>query len=253
LPVLLHSWTRILEGRTDCSAAQAESGLEQAAAGRGFPFFGQFNFGTKAALPRMYTGVDPHGEPFMTDISSAASRVPLLERDQVPAEIAALYDKLDADRGCVPNMFKVLAQVPGLALGIPALLKPLMGEGALAGWYKELVATRVASLNRCAYCVSAHRYLALQRGATAEQVASLDDATTDGYERGPFNEKEKAGLRYASLLHVSGHAIDDAAFAAVSLHFDTAERIELTAVAAAFEMFSRFNSALRIPVTPLPE
>ena len=201
----------------------------------------------------MYTGVYSSLEPLMTDPSSLASRVPLLERNQVPAEIAALYDKLYADRGVVPNMFKVLANVPALALGIPALLKPLMGEGALPGWYKELVATRVASLNRCAYCVSAHRYLALQRGATQQQVDSLDDPDSDGFERGSFTAKEQAGLRYAGLLHVSGHAIDDDAFAAVNLHFSPQELIELTAVAAAFELFSRFNSALRIPVTPLPE
>jgi uncharacterized peroxidase-related enzyme len=189
----------------------------------------------------------------MTDSSTLASRVPLLERDQVPAEIDALYAKLYADRGCVPNMFKALANVPALALGITALLKPLMGEGALAGWYKELIATRVASLNNCAYCVSAHRYLALQRGATPQQVASLDDPASDGFERAPFTAKEKAGLHYAGLLHVSAHAIDDAAFAAVSQHFDTQELIELTAIAAAFELFSRFNTALRIPVTPLPD
>jgi uncharacterized peroxidase-related enzyme len=201
----------------------------------------------------MYTGVYPFSEPLMTNSSSLASRVPLMERDRVPAEIAALYDNLYANRGCVPNMFKALANVPALALGITALLKPLMGEGALPGWYKELLATRVASLNRCAYCVSAHRYLALQRGATPQQVASLDDPDADNFERGPFTEKEKAGLRYAGLLHVSGHALDDAAFAAVNLHFSPQELIELTAVAAAFELFSRFNSALRIPVTPLPE
>ena len=52
---------------------------------------------------------------------------------------------------------------------------------------------------------------------------------------------------------MSGHAIDDAAFAAVSLHFNTQEIIELTAVAAAFELFPRINSALHIPVTPLPD
>jgi alkylhydroperoxidase family enzyme len=96
--------------------------------------------------------------------------------------------------------------------------------------------------------VSAHRYLARQRGATAEQVECYGK-----FETGPFTEKEKAGFRYAGLLHVSGHAIDDAAFAAVSAHFNAPELIELTAVAAAFEFFSRFNSALRIPVTPLPE
>lgn len=31
------------------------------------------------------------------------------------------------------------------------------------------------------------------------------------------------------------------------------EREQVTAEAAAFEFFPRFNSALRIPVTPLPE
>jgi len=184
----------------------------------------------------------------MTVASINQARVPLLEHEQVAPEAAALYDKLLADRGCVPNMFKALGNVPSLALGVAALLKPLMGEGALAGWYKELIATRVASLNQCEYCISAHRYLAGQRGATPEQVASYDS-----FETGPFTEKEKAGFRYASLLHVSGHAIDEAAFAAVSVHFNSEELIELTAVAAAFEFFPRFNSALHIPVTPLPD
>jgi uncharacterized peroxidase-related enzyme len=188
----------------------------------------------------------------MNGASTNHARVPLLEREQVSTEAAALYDKLLADRGCVPNMFKALANVPSLALGIAALLKPLMGEGALVGWYKELIATRVASLNQCEYCINAHRYLALQRGATPDQVASLGETSEDTFETGPFTEKEKAGFRYASLLHVSGHAIDDAAFAAVSAYFNAEEMIELTAVAAAFEFFPRFNTALHIPVTPLP-
>ena len=181
------------------------------------------------------------------------ARVPLLERDQVAPEAAALYDELLADRGVVPNMFKALANVPGLAEGVAALLKPLMGEGALAGWYKELIATRVAALNRCDYCISAHRYLALQRGATQKQVDSVGEEVESSFESGPFSEKEKAGFRYATLLHESGHAIDDAAHAAVSAYFNAQELIELTAVAAAFEFFPRINTALSIPVTPLPE
>jgi uncharacterized peroxidase-related enzyme len=183
----------------------------------------------------------------MTNAVSAESRVPLVEPDQVPEELAPLYAKLEAERGVVPNMFKALSNVPALALGVAALLKPLMGEGALPGWYKELIATRVASLNQCEYCISAHRYLALQRGATSQQVASYDS-----FETGPFTEQEKAGFRYAGLLHNSGHAIDEAAFAAVSRHFNSQQIIELTAVAAAFEFFPRLNTALHIPVTPLP-
>ena len=125
------------------------------------------------------------------------SRVPLLEREEVPDEVAVLYDKLLADRGVVPNMFKALSNVPPLVLGIAALLKPLMADTTLPGWYKELIATRVAFFNDCEYCISAHRHLAAQRGATTDQVASYDS-----FETGPFSEKEKAGFRYASLLHV---------------------------------------------------
>jgi uncharacterized peroxidase-related enzyme len=190
-------------------------------------------------------GSNPWG--VLADMSTVDSRVPLLERDEVPAEIAALYDRLLSERGVVPNMFKALSGVPALALGMAAFLKPLMADGVLAGWYKELIATRIASLNRCDYCVSAHRHLALKRGATLGQVASYDD-----FENGPFTEKEKAGFRYAGLLHQSGHAVNETAYAAVAQHFNAEETVELTAVAAAFEMFSRINSGLRIPVTPLP-
>ena len=191
-------------------------------------------------------GANPWGN--QTAMPTLESRVPLLERAEVPTEIAALYDKMLADRGIVPNMFKALAGVPELVLGIAAFLKPLMAEGALCGWYKELIATRVASLNSCDYCISAHRLLALKRGATLGQVASYDN-----FETGPFTEKEKAGFRYASLLHQSGHAVNETAFDALSEHFNAAETVELTTVAAAFEMFSRINSGLRIPVTPIPE
>ena len=178
---------------------------------------------------------------------SAPARVPLAERNDVSVEVAILYDKLLADRGVVPNMFKALSNVPDLVLGIAAFLRGLMCEGALPGWYKELISTRVASLSDCEYCISAHRHLAAKRGATPQQVASYDS-----YESGPFTDKEKAGFRYADQLHVSGHAIDDHAFAALRRHFNSEEIIELTAVASAFEFFTRMNTALRIPVTPLP-
>ena len=41
-------------------------------------------------------------------------RIPMLERDQVAPEVAALYDALEQQRGVVPYMFKTLAHTPAL-------------------------------------------------------------------------------------------------------------------------------------------
>jgi hypothetical protein len=78
-------------------------------------------------------------------------RIPMLERSQVPPEVQPIYDALERQRGVVPYMFKTVAHTPELALGIAAFLKPLLGDGALPAWYKELVATRVALLWNCDY------------------------------------------------------------------------------------------------------
>ena len=84
-------------------------------------------------------------------MSLKQSRIPMLERDQVPPEVQAIYDVLEKQRGVVPYMVKTVAHTPELAMGIAAFLKPLLGDGALPGWYKELVATRVAVLWNCDY------------------------------------------------------------------------------------------------------
>jgi len=123
----------------------------------------------------------------------------------------------------------------------------LADRGALPGWYKELIATRIASLNHCESCVSVHRFRAGERGAALEQVANFDS-----YETGPFTEKEKAGFRFSDLIHAGGGEIEDAAFDAMAALFSPREIIELTAVTAAFEFFPRNDCALCTPLKPIP-
>jgi len=72
------------------------------------------------------------------------------------------------------------------------------------------------------------------------------------YETGPFTEGEKLGFLFADRLHRSAVEIDDAFFDSVRTVFTDPQIIELAAVAAAFEFFTRFVDSLRIPTTPLP-
>jgi AhpD family alkylhydroperoxidase len=184
-----------------------------------------------------------------SDVSAEKhGRIPMLERDQVAPEVAAMYDALLAQRGVVPNMFKTVAHIPAMAQGFAAFLKPIVGDGALPGWYKELIAVRVCHLHDFEYGIKAHSLSARQKGATDEQINAIAE-----YELGPFSETEKLGFRFADRLHRSARDIDDAFYAKLQSVYNNLQILELTAVAAAFEFFPRFVDGLRIPVTPSPK
>ena len=179
----------------------------------------------------------------------APPRIPLLDRDQVAPEIAAVYDALLKQRGVVPNMFKTLAHSPPLALGFAAFLKGLLSDSALPGWYKELVATRISVLSGSEYAISAHSLSARQKGATDAQIA----AVKGDFERGPFSAAEKLGLRCAGRLHNSPQEIDDEFFAELKTVYTDSQIVELISTAAAFELFPRLLGALRVAITPIPQ
>jgi AhpD family alkylhydroperoxidase len=182
-------------------------------------------------------------------MTEAEGRVPMLERDQVPPELGVLYDALLQQRSVVPNMFKTVAQTPALALGFAALLKPLLSDGALPGWYKELVATRISVLQGSAYAVAGHSLSARQKGATEAHIV----AVKADFESGPFTEAEKLGLRCADRLHHSAREIDDVFYAKLKGVYNDPQIVELIATASVFEFFARFVDALRIPLTPAPK
>lgn len=178
-----------------------------------------------------------------------STRIPPLERDEVTPEIAGIYDVLLKQRGVVPNMFKTLAHAPALAMGVAMFLKGLLGDSALPGWYKELVATRLSVIHNSAYAVSAHSLSARQKGASEAQLA----AVKGDFEQGPFSDAEKLGFRCAERLHRSAADIDDGFFAELKTVYSDAQIVELMTTAAAFEMFPRLVEGLRLAITPIPE
>jgi len=180
-------------------------------------------------------------------MSEELPRIKLLERDDATSEAVALYDALLSQRGVVPNMFKVLAYSPNIANGVAGLLKPLLSDGALQGWYKELIAVRISILCESQYAIRAHTISAQKKGASEAHLNGVHD-----YENGPYSKKEKLGFHLADRLHGGARNIDDAFYSQLRSAFDDTELVELFLTAAAFEMFPRFIDGLRIPTTPSP-
>ena len=178
---------------------------------------------------------------------SDAPRIPLLERDAASPDAQKIYDVLLAARGAVPNMFKVLGYRPEIAQGVAGFLKPLLADGEMPGYYKELIAVRVSQQLHSTYAIRAHSISARQKGATEAQIEGVAN-----FEAGPYSDKEKLGFRLADRLHRGPDAVDDLFYSSLQSSFADPELIELFLTAAAFEMFPRFIAGLRIPVTPPP-
>lgn len=79
------------------------------------------------------------------------SRITRLTRDQVPPEVAELYDTVGKARGNVPNMFRVYAHRPELLKTMVAHMNAVTNSGTVSVRTKELVATLVSRINHCEY------------------------------------------------------------------------------------------------------
>lgn len=79
------------------------------------------------------------------------ARLTKLTRDEVTPDVRELYAKVGAQRGNVPNMFRVYAHRPEILKTMVAHMNAVTNTGTVPVKTKELVATLVSRINRCQY------------------------------------------------------------------------------------------------------
>ena len=79
------------------------------------------------------------------------ARLTKLGKDQVDGEVRDLFGRIGAERGNVPNMFRVYAHRPEILKTMLAHLRAVTNTGTVPVLTKELVATLVSRINRCEY------------------------------------------------------------------------------------------------------
>src|SRR6201993_5392833 len=137
------------------------------------------------------------------------SRISRLDRSQVTPDIAALYDKAFAQRGNVPNMFRVMVHRPEIFATMQAHFAAVLNTGTVSTRLKELIIVRTSQVNETPYCLASHTVLAKNLGWTDDQLAHLSDWP----RRDDFSPAEKAALRLAETVTRDPHAVTDAQFA----------------------------------------
>jgi uncharacterized peroxidase-related enzyme len=175
------------------------------------------------------------------------SRISRLDRNAVTPDIAALYDKAFAQRGNVPNMFRVMAHRPEIFATMQAHFGAVLNTGTLSTRLKELIIVRTSQVNETPYCLASHTILARNLGWTDDQLTHLADWPA----RADFTPAEKAALRLAETVTREAHAVSDEQFAELRGFYSEGEIVELLCAIGLFNYFNRFNNALEmLPTKP---
>ena len=171
------------------------------------------------------------------------ARVPLV-RDDDAARAAGVFDVF-AGMGRLPSdIFRALANVPGLMMAHSALPRALHDRENCPPRLRELAVLRLAQLAGSAYEWSHHRPMALDAGVTASQAAAL--AAWRGSPA--FASAERLVLSAAEAVH--DMAVTDELFDALEAELGRAGAMELIVVVSQYEAVARIIQALAVEVEP---
>jgi alkylhydroperoxidase family enzyme len=82
---------------------------------------------------------------------SEEARLSRVDPAFAPDEVRPTFDAYIAERGKVPNLYRVAAHSPTIASRLAALQSAVMGPGDVPVLLKELLSTRVSHINLCDY------------------------------------------------------------------------------------------------------
>jgi len=162
--------------------------------------------------------------------------------EAAPAAARAALESVKKQLGSVPNLFRVVANSPAALEGFLAL-NGALAKGALDAKTRERIALAVAELNGCAYCLSAHTYL-------AKNLVKLDDAEITANRNGASNDvKADAAVRFArKIMEARGHVTDADIAAVRATGYDDAQVVEIVLHVALNTLTNYVNEVARTEV-----
>lgn len=153
------------------------------------------------------------------------SRLAVPPRDAAPEASKPLLDAVHKQLGVVPNLFRLVANSPVALTAFTSLRDAL--DRALDVKTRERIALAVAQVNGCAYCLSAHSYVALNMAKIGPEEIALNrhGASAD--------VKANAAVAFASKVARERGHVSDADIAAVrEAGFNDAQIVEIVALVA---------------------
>jgi len=161
------------------------------------------------------------------------SRVSIKTKDDLPAELKPLWDKMTT-YGAFENQAGVMAHRPPIFKHVWSLLVDLADEATLSKRHLELALVTVSLLNKCTYCVRITRR-SLRSRASRKTAPSACSIT-------------RLVVEYAIAVTNNWNMTRDEVFARLKEHFSEAQIVELTWRIALCGAFNRFNDILQFDI-----
>lgn len=172
-------------------------------------------------------------------------RVPYRDRDDVPAEVAEMMDRQQAERGYVLNLSRTLANSPGLLRPFSGLGGYLRFGSKLDPALRELAILTVGRLADAQYEYQHHIEWAYKYGITPAQIDALEQWASSPL----FDERQRAVMRYAWQVTERVRVADEVA-AAVQAFMSAEEFVDLTVTIAFYNAVVRILEPLQIELEP---
>jgi uncharacterized peroxidase-related enzyme len=166
------------------------------------------------------------------------SRFAVPDRQDLPPDLQARIDEIEAKSGFVPNVFLALAHRPDEWRAFFSYHDALMDKEspALTRADRELIVVATSAENRCLYCVVAHGAIARIR---ARNPRVADQVATD-WRKAELDDRQRAVLDVAVRLAVEPWTITGAHLDGLREHGLTDDDVwDVGAIAALFAMSNR--------------
>jgi uncharacterized peroxidase-related enzyme len=169
--------------------------------------------------------------------AAPVSRFPIPALSDLPDDIRARIEEVQAKAGFVPNVFLALAHRPAEFRAFFAYHDALMlKEGGLSKAEREMIVVASSGYNDCLYCIVAHGAI-LRVYAKNPHVA---DQIAADYRQADITARQKAMLAFALKVARKASEVVDEDFAALRAHGFSDEDIwDIGAIAAFFALSNR--------------
>jgi alkylhydroperoxidase family enzyme len=168
-----------------------------------------------------------------------------VQLDSAGERVRQVYSDFETAFGTPPdNIVRTIAPSSAFLQGYYHMLKAVIGESSLNDKTRELVILKVAKLNGSEYVQHQRALLGKKVGISDEMIAALDDHRKSDL----FTYMEQEALNWTEDITKNPNSTDEENFKQLKNHFTQQQVVELTTLAAFFNMVTRLCQALEIEI-----